>query len=147
MIRTLLCSTPDMTLTSLHLHESTIMCCDRFDRNCVDMNLKYKQKRAYGEISDIWSHQLGCAEINLFDPSLLPTLLCTLHCVRHAQWCITGTQTFLISKLCGWKHTTAFHKSFESNWHQMYAQTPWTILMLWKSVDSWQQRRTVDPLE
>ena len=32
--------------------------------------------------------------------------------------CITGTQTFPISKLGGWKHSTAFHKSFKTNRHQ-----------------------------
>ena len=33
----------------------------------------------------------GCAEINLYDPSVVPTLLCTLQCMRHAQKCITGS--------------------------------------------------------
>ena len=60
----------------------------------------------------------GCAEISLYDPSLLPPLQCTLQCTRHAQKCITGTQTFPISKLGGWKHTTTFHKSSETNRHQ-----------------------------
>ena len=60
----------------------------------------------------------GCAEINLNDPTLLPTLQCTLQHMRHAQKCITGTQTFPISKLGDWKHTTAFHKSYEANQHQ-----------------------------
>ena len=32
--------------------------------------------------------------------------------------CITGTQTFPISKLGGWKHTTGFHKSSETNQYQ-----------------------------
>ena len=44
----------------------------------------------------------GGAEINMNDPSLLATLQCTLQCMRHAQKCITGTQSFLISKLGGW---------------------------------------------
>ena len=39
-------------------------------------------------------------------------------CMRPAQMCITCSQTFLISKLCVWKHTTTFHKSSEMNWHQ-----------------------------
>ena len=50
----------------------------------------------------------GCSEVYLHDPSLLPTLQCTLQCMGHAQKCITGTQTFPISKLGGWKHTTSF---------------------------------------
>ena len=54
----------------------------------------------------------GCTEINLHDPSLLPTLQCTLQCMGHAQTCITGPLTFPISK-----HTTAFHKSSQTNWH------------------------------
>ena len=36
--------------------------------------------------------------------------------------CITGTQTFPISKLGGWKHTTAFYKSYERNRHQTLKQ-------------------------
>ena len=55
----------------------------------------------------------GSTEINQRDPSLLPTLQCTLQCVGHPQKCIIGTQTFPISKLGGWKHTTAFHKSLK----------------------------------
>ena len=60
----------------------------------------------------------GCTEINLHDPSLLSTLQCTLQCMGHSQKCITGTQLFPISKLCGWKHTIAFHKSSKMNRHQ-----------------------------
>ena len=71
----------------------------------------------------------GRAEIILSDPSLLHTPQCTLQCMGHSQKCITGTHTFTISKLFGWKHTTVFHKSFE----------------LWKPVTNWQQKRTVDP--
>ena len=33
--KTLSCGTPDTTLTSLLQQSSTIICCDRFDRNCV----------------------------------------------------------------------------------------------------------------
>ena len=58
-------------------------------------------------------------EINLYDPSLLPILQCTLQCIRHVQKCITGTQTIPISKLGSWKHITAFHKSSEANRHQV----------------------------
>ena len=60
----------------------------------------------------------GWAEINLHDFSLLPTLQCTLQSMGHAQKYITGTQTFLISKLGSWKHTTAFYKSSKTNRHQ-----------------------------
>ena len=59
-----------------------------------------------------------CAEINLYRPSLLPTLQCTLQCMRQAQKYITGTQTLPISKLYGRKHTTAFHKSSQAHRHQ-----------------------------
>ena len=57
----------------------------------------------------------GCTEINRRDPSLLPTLKCTLQSIGHAQKCITGTQTFPKRKLGGWEHTTAYHKSFKTN--------------------------------
>ena len=33
-----------------------------------------------------------------------------LQYLGHAQWWITGAQTFSISKLGGWKQTTAFHR-------------------------------------
>ena len=60
----------------------------------------------------------GGTEINLHDPSLLPTHQCILQCMGQAQTCITGTQTSLISKLGGWKHTIAFHKYSKTNRHQ-----------------------------
>ena len=53
----------------------------------------------------------SCTEVNLHDPSLL-------QCMGHAQKCITGTQTFPISKLGGLKDTTGFHKSSKTNRHQ-----------------------------
>ena len=93
----------------------------RFDRNCV--NIDYTEPPITTEQSlhriPWWLTPVnGCAEINLNDPSLLPTLLCTLQCMWRTQKCITGTQTLPISKLGGWKHTTALHKSSEPNWHQ-----------------------------
>ena len=36
--KTLPCGTPDTTLTSLLLQPSTITCCDRFDRSCVNID-------------------------------------------------------------------------------------------------------------
>ena len=56
-------------------------------------------------------HIKGCAKINLYDPSLLSTIQCTLQCMGHVQKCITATKTFPISKMGGWKHSTAFQKS------------------------------------
>ena len=38
---------------------------------------------------------------------------------KHKK-CITGTQTFPISLLGGWKHTTALHKLSKMNPHQMF---------------------------
>ena len=70
-----------------------------------------------------------------------------LYWMRHSQKCITSTLTFPISKLNAWKHTTAFHKSSEANRNKTLDKTrrskPKTLLMLWKSVGSWQQRKTV----
>ena len=60
----------------------------------------------------------SCTEVNLHDASLLPILQCTLQCMGHTQKCITGAQTFPISKLGGWKDTTTFHKSSKRNRHQ-----------------------------
>ena len=50
----------------------------------------------------------------------MPTLQCTLQYMGHAQKVHQGTQTFPISKLGGWKHTTAFHKSPKTNRHQAF---------------------------
>ena len=140
LANTLPCSTPDTVLTSLLLQPSTITCCDRFDRNCQyrqHINSNTPQNRACREIPDGWPIK-GCAEINVYYPSFLPTLQCTLQCVWHAQICIRGTQTFPISKLGGWKHS---HHCVNGG----IVRTTLTILMLWKSVGSWQQRRTVEP--
>ena len=66
-------------------------------------NLKYIQKRVYMET--LMDDPIrGCAEINLHDPSLLPTLQWTLQCMGHAQMCITCTQTFPLCKLGGWSN-------------------------------------------
>ena len=61
----------------------------------------------------------GCTEINLHDYCLLPTLQCTLQCMGHAQNCITVTKSFPISKLGGWQHAIAFHKSSKTNRYQV----------------------------
>ena len=50
---------------------------------------------------------------------------CTLQCMGRSQKCNTGIQIFSISKLGGWKQTTAFHKSFEMNGNQ-------TLKNLWQ---------------
>ena len=56
----------------------------------------------------------GWAEINLHNPSLLPTpnALCSVWDTHKCPY--TGTQTFRISKLGCWKHTIAFQKSPET---------------------------------
>ena len=59
----------------------------------------------------------GCAEINLHNTNLLPTLQGTFQCMEYLQKCITDTQTFPISKLVAWKHTTVLHKFSETNRH------------------------------
>ena len=119
-IKTLTCGTPETTLTSLLRQPSTIRCCDPFDRNC-----QYTQHRTSNthraeliENALMVDHMKGCTEIYLHDPSLLSTLQCTLHCTGQSQNCITGTQTFSISKLGVWKHTTVFHKSSKTNQHK-----------------------------
>ena len=50
-------------------------------------------------------------------------------CIGHAVYgtwtkSITGTQTFPISKLGGWKHINAFRKSSKTNRHQALKLTP-----------------------
>ena len=121
--KTLPCSIPDTTLTSLLRQPSTITCCDWFDRNYVNIDRteppilteqSLKRMPRWLKLDPIQC----CTEVNLHDLSLLPTLQCTLQCMGHAQKRITGTQTFSMSKLGGWKHTTAFRKLSKMNRHQ-----------------------------
>ena len=94
--KTLPCGTPDTTLTSLLQQPSTITCCDRFDRNC-----QYRQDRTSNthraeliENTQMVDPIKGCTEVDLHDPSLLPTLQCSLQCMGHAQKCdISDKQT------------------------------------------------------
>ena len=65
------------------------------------------------------------AEVDLHNRGLLSALQCTLQCKWHTQKRITGTQTFPISKLGGWRHTTVLYKSSETNHHQ-------TLKHLWQ---------------
>ena len=58
---------------------------------------------------------------------------------------LTGNKAFPISKLGGWKHNIAFHKSSETNSHQtLKHHIDNTDVM---EIDRWQQGRTVDLLE
>ena len=116
--KTLPCGTPETTSTSLLRQPSTITCCDRFDRNYVSIdNTEHANTKRAEAIENalMVNHIKGCTLINLHDPSLLPTLQCTLQCMEHAQKCITGTETFPISQLGGGKHTIAFNKSSKTN--------------------------------
>ena len=86
-LKTLPCSTPDTTLTSLLRQPSTITCCDRFDRNCANID-KTEPPIPTHRAELIENTQMvdpikGCTEINLHDPSLLPTLQCTQQCMVH----------------------------------------------------------------
>ena len=114
--KTLPCGTPDTMLISVLRQPSTITCCDRFNRNC-----QYRQDRTSNthrakliENAQMVDPIKVCTEVNLHDPSLLPTLQCTLQCMGHP----CQSRTFPLNKLGGWKHTTAVHKSSKTNRHQ-----------------------------
>ena len=101
--KTLPCVTPDTTLTSLLRQPSAITCCDRFDRNCVNIeNTEPPIHTNYREFPNFLNHIKICSEIKLHDPTLLPTLQCTSRCIGRAQRWITGSQTFSIGTLGGW---------------------------------------------
>ena len=91
--KTLPCGTPDTTLTSLLRQPSTITCCDRFDRNCVNRQHRTSNTHRAELIENalVLDPTNGCTETNLHDPIFLPTLKCTLQCMGHSQKCITGT--------------------------------------------------------
>ena len=122
MPKALPCGTPDTTLTSLLRQPSNITCCDQFDRNCVNICRQHRTSNTHRaeliENAKMVDPFKGCTEVNLHDPNLMPTLQYTLQCEGDAQKCITGMQTFPISKLGGLKHTTAFHKSSKTNRYQ-----------------------------
>ena len=95
----------------------------------------------------------GCAEINLHDASLPPTLQCTLQCMGYAQKCITGTQIFFDMQTgrLGAHHGVPYIVQDEQT---PGAQTHLTILMSssdrykystdHEMVGNWQQRSKVD---
>ena len=117
---TLLCGTPNTTLTSLLRQPSTVTCCDQYDKNSVNIG---NTEQSLKKISRWLTLSKAAAEINLHDPSFLPAhSLMHFAVYGHSQKCITGSQTFPISKLCGLKHTTSFHKSSETNRHQKHKQ-------------------------
>ena len=78
--KTLPCGTPDTTSTSLLLQPSIITCCDRSDRNCANIDNTEPPIPTEQSLYRIpWWLTIsikGCAEINLHDPSLLPSLQC-----------------------------------------------------------------------
>ena len=105
--KTLPCSAPDTILTSLLRQPSPITCCDRQPSPITYCKLcKYIEDRASNtHRTELTENTLmvdpikGCAEINLHDPRVMPTLQCTLQYMGHSQKCIAGTQIFPISKL------------------------------------------------
>ena len=58
-----------------------------------------------------------CTDVNLLNSSLLPISPTHFAVYGPTQKRTTGTKTFPISKLDGWKHITAFHKSSETFEH------------------------------
>ena len=109
--KTLSCGTSDTSLTSLLGQQSTITCCDQFERNSGQHKDNTEPliptEQSLWRIS--WSLTLSKAALKLSWTilNLMPTLLRTLQCMGHAEKRITGTQTFPISKVGSWKHTTA----------------------------------------
>ena len=99
--------TPNTTFSNLLGQQSTITCCDQFERNIVNIEIITTNTAEYWMVDPIKGH----AEVNLHNPCLQPTL----QCLGYTQNNITGTQTFPISKLGHWKHATAFNKSSVTN--------------------------------
>ena len=109
------------TLTSLLQQPFNITCCDRFDKTC-QYRLHRTSNTHRAELIEnclMVDSIKAFSEVNLHNPSLLLTFKCALQCTGHTQQCITRPQTFPISELGGWKHAPAFHKSSNTNWHQM----------------------------
>ena len=61
----------------------------------------------------------GCAEVKLRNRSILHTLQWILQCMGHTQKHMTSIQTFPISKLGGFNHTTAVLELSETNRYQV----------------------------
>ena len=64
--KTLPCGTPDTTLTSLLLQPSTITCCDRFDRNFVNIDMTeppIPTEQSFIENAQMVDPIKGCTEV------------------------------------------------------------------------------------
>ena len=77
--KTLYCDTADTTLTSLLRQPSTLMCSDRQHRTFTTHTTELIENSLM--VDPIKS----CAEINLHNPSLMPTLQCIFQCMRHTR--------------------------------------------------------------
>ena len=108
-----------MTLTSLLLQPSTITCWDRLDRNCVNIGSIEPPIPTEQSLFRIpwWLIQSKAALKSINTILASSPFSNTLFSVSYTHKCIAGIQTFPISKLGGWKHTTASHKSSEVNRH------------------------------
>ena len=73
---------------SLLLQLSTITSGDRFDRKCVNIGNTeppIPTDQSLYIIPLMVDPVKGCTEINLYNPSLLPTHQCILQCMRHTK--------------------------------------------------------------
>ena len=104
-------------LTSLFRQPSIITCCYLFDKNCGKIDNTEPPISTEQSLEKIprWLTLQSYAEVDLHNVSLLPTLQCAgiRTKVDHRYQNLSA-----ISKLGGGKHTTAFHKSSETNRHQ-----------------------------
>ena len=97
------------------------MCCDRFDRNCVNIDntvTSNTHRTELREFTDGWPYQRLHWDLSAWSWPPVHSLLRIVVMGRTPKR-ITGTQTFPISKLGGLKHTTMFHILSKTNWHQM----------------------------
>ena len=95
-------------------------CCDRFDRNCDNID----STEAPIPTEQCWQRMPWWLTQSKAVLKSICTILasCPLSnapssVLGHTKKCITGTQTIPISKLGGWKHTTVFHESSKTNRH------------------------------
>ena len=133
----------EFTPTRLLRQESTITCCDRFVRNCVNIDntdLWYPQNRAHKKIPNGWPYQRlswNQSERSLPPVHSLSNALCTV-------WDMHKSASQVKSKPFRWSNLVVWSTPLCSINHPRPTDTSHSNTL---DNTDWQQRRTVDPSE
>ena len=156
MTKTMRCGipdTPDTTLTSLLWQPSTIMWCDRFDRNCVNSQCRTSKATGHSVYRMPWWLTLSKAALKwictILDSCPLCNAFCSVREIYKSASQVPQPFQYAYSVVGSTPLHSINHQrcTYTSHLHGLECLEPSTMLILWKSVSNWQQRRTVDLLE